>query len=163
MRKEVFCSFLSSAVQRTRKTCPSSHFAVWLLRCARLGYSQLIDRFFPMAAAPIMSSRDHHCDSDWPEQKIQQSKTGLGDEKQESGCMLTDLSWRYDSVCAQRAPAFRSSTTTLSWVRRQIHCQPHLFLCGLHHHLVENPAPNISHCRSLCWQGLTSSTAVSIP
>lgn len=68
-----------------------------------------------MAAALIMSSRDHHCDSDWPEQKIQQSKTGLGDEKQESGCMLTDLSWWCDSVCAQRAPAFCSSTTTLSW------------------------------------------------
>lgn len=110
-----------------------------------------------------MSSYDHQPDSDWPEPKILQSRIGLGDGKRESGEMLMDLSWWCGSVCAQRAPTFRSSTTTLSWVRRHIHCQPYLFLHGGHRYLVENPALDISHCLSFCWQGLTSSTAVPIP
>lgn len=109
-----------------------------------------------------MSSYDRRRDSDWPEPKIQQSKIGLGDGKRESGDMLMDLSWWCGSVCAQRAPAFRSSTTTLSWVRRQIHYQPYLFLRGGYRYLVENPNLDISHCLSFCWQGLTFSTAVPI-
>ncbi|MCJ1465376.1 hypothetical protein MMC07_003994 [Pseudocyphellaria aurata] len=73
------------------------------------------DRLSPMAAATIVSACDSLHDSDWPAQKIQLSRIGLGDEKRETGYMLTDLSWRCGNVCVQRAPAFKSSETTLSW------------------------------------------------
>lgn len=101
-----------------------------MLRCARLGYLESIDRTFTMDQIYAMLSYDHHLDNGLQEPKTRQSRTGLGDWIVRS-CSMCDV-WNSqshgDCTCAPKCP---SSTTSLSWVRPQIHIQIRLALLGI--------------------------------
>lgn len=81
-----------------------------------------------MDAMYAMLSYDHHRDNGLQELKIPQSRTGLGDEIMQASFMCDEWNSQSegDCTCAPKSP---SSTTSLSWVRPQIHIQIRL-LCS---------------------------------
>lgn len=91
-----------------------------LLRCARLGYRELIDRLSTMAAVPAISFCVHLRDNNLHARKILQPKIGLGENGHDCGNMATNLRWRCGSAGVSPDPVCKSSTAALSWVRPQI-------------------------------------------
>lgn len=77
-----------------------------------------------------MLSYDHHLDNGSQEPKTRQSRTGLGDGivRSCSMCDARNPQSHGDCTCAPKCP---SSTTSLSWVRPQIHIQIRLALLGI--------------------------------